>query len=282
MTRGNCLCGAVRYEVEGPFTAMMNCHCSMCRKEHGTLFATFAIAPAAGFRWLAGEDQVARFQSSDHGVRGFCRVCGSAAPGVLPEMGIVFLPAGNLEGDPGIRPQRHIFAGSKAPWFRITDDLPQDEAYPPGVDAKGVERPTVAPRAGFTDGSCLCGSVAFELTGAPVRAMNCHCSRCRLGRGAAHATNYFYKLDQFRWTRGEAEVTEYKVPDAKFHAVAFCSKCGSKVPRISAERGVVNVPAGSLDTDPGVQPSAHIFVADKAPWFRITDSLPQHAQMPPG
>ena len=48
------------------------------------------------------------------------------------------------------------------------------------------------------------------------------------------------------------------------------------------ERGVVNVPAGALDTDPGMQPSAHIFVDDKAPWFEITDSLPQHAQMPPG
>ncbi len=76
-------------------------------------------------------------------------------------------------------------------------------------------------------------------------------------------------------------MTEYKVPDARFHAAAFCSRCGSKVPRISAERGVVLVPAGSLDGDPGVRPAAHIFVADKAPWFEITDSLPQHAQMPP-
>ena len=282
MTIGNCLCGALRWEIDGPLSAMMHCHCSMCRKSHGTLFATFAIAPLASFRWQAGEDHVKNYRSSANGVRAFCPTCGSAAPGTMPEMGIVFVPAGNLQGDPGIRPQRHIFTGSKSPWYEITDDLPQDEAYPPGVGAKGVERPAPAPRAGFTDGSCLCGDVAFELTGAPVRAMNCHCSRCRLGRGAAHATNLFYKLDQFRWTRGESLVTDYKVPEARFHAAAFCSRCGSKVPRISAERGVVNVPAGSLETDPGMRPAAHIFVADKAPWFEITDSLPQHEQMPAG
>ena len=281
MTIGTCLCGPLRYEVDGPFSAMRNCHCSMCRKQHGSLFATYAIAPAKSFRWLAGEDRVAKYQSSDH-ARSFCPTCGSAAPGVMPEMGIVFLPAGNLEGDPGIKPQRHIFAGSKAPWFDITDQLPQHEAYPPGVEAKGMDRPTVTPREGITEGSCLCGKVAYEVTGAPVRAMHCHCTRCRLGRSAAHATNFFYKVDQFRWTRGQSLATEYKVPDAKFHAVAFCSHCGSKVPRISAERGVVLVPGGSLDTDPGMKPTGHIFVADKAPWFDITDPLPQHAQMPAG
>ncbi len=282
MTIGTCLCGTLRYEVDGPFSAMTHCHCSMCRKQHGSLFATYAMAPLAGFRWLSGEDRVASFKSSEHGSRNFCPVCGSPAPGVVEKLGIVFVPAGNLEGDPGIRPQHHIFTGSKAPWYRITDSLPQHEAYPPEFKAKGEERPVPAKREGYTDGSCLCGGVAFELTGAPVRVMNCHCSRCRLGRGAAHATNVFYKIDQFRWTRGESLATEYKVADAKFHAVAFCSRCGSKVPRISAERGGVLVPGGSLDTDPGMQPAGHIFVADKAPWFDITDSLPQHAQMPPG
>jgi hypothetical protein len=281
MTNGSCLCGALRYQIDGPFSAMMNCHCSMCRKEHGSLFATYAVAPATGLRWIAGEDRVARYRSSAHGVRAFCPTCGSAAPGVSPEMGIVFAPAGNLEGDLGITPQRHIFVGSKAPWYSIPDGLPQHEAYPPDVDFSPTERPVVTPRAGVTDGSCLCGEIAFEISGPAQRAMNCHCSRCRRGRGAAHATNIFYAIDSFRWTRGEALVTGYKVPEARFHAVAFCSRCGSKLPRISTDRGVVIVPAGSLDTDPGIQPAAHIFVADKAPWFRIADSLPQFAQMPP-
>jgi hypothetical protein len=281
MAHGRCLCGALQYETEGPFSAMVNCHCSMCRKQHGTNFATYVVAPLGGFRWIGGEDRVVRFQSSERGTRAFCPVCGSAAPGAVPEMGIVFVPAGNLEGDLGIKPQHHIFAGSKAPWHTITDALPQYEAYPPGVDAKGVDRPKVAKREGITDGSCLCGEIAFEIAGAPQRAMNCHCTRCQRGRSAAHATNLMYKVDQFRWTRGESLVREYKIPEARFHTAAFCSRCGSKVPRISAERGMVIVPAGSLDTDPGMQPAGHIFVADKAPWFEITDSLPQYAQMPP-
>ena len=282
MVRGSCLCNTLQYEIDGPFSAMMNCHCSMCRKQHGAAFATYVVAPAPGFRWVSGADRVARYASSAHGTRAFCPVCGSVAPSVIPEMGIVFAPAANLQGDLGIKPQCHIFVGSKAPWYTIPGNLPQHEAYPPGVEAKAVERPVVKARAGFTDGSCLCGEVAYEITGAPQRAMNCHCTRCQRGRSAAHASNVFYKIDQFRWTRGESLVTEYKVADARFHTAAFCSRCGSKVPKISAERGVVVVPAGALDTDPGIQPAAHIFVADKAPWFDISDALPQFAQMPPG
>ncbi|MBI2317798.1 MAG: GFA family protein, partial [Betaproteobacteria bacterium] len=80
---------------------------------------------------------------------------------------------------------------------------------------------------------------------------------------------------------GEELVREYKVPDARFHTVAFCSRCGAKVPKVSAERGFVNVPAGSLDTDPGTRAQGHIFTADKAPWFDITGALPQFPGAPP-
>jgi len=103
----------------------------------------------------------------------------------------------------------------------------------------------------------------------------------RIGDTPRRASNAFCRIDQFRWTRGEGLVREFKVPEAKFHTTAFCSRCGSKVPRISAERGIVVVPAGSLDTDPGIRPMAHIFVADKAPWFDIADTLPQFPAMPP-
>jgi hypothetical protein len=281
MIEGTCLCGTLRYEIDGPLSSMMHCHCSMCRKQHGAAFATYVVAPVAGFRWIAGEDEVVRYQSSAQGTRAFCRRCGSVAPSTLPSMGIVFAPAGNLRGELGRHPEGHMFVGSKAPWHAITDHLPQHEVYPPGFPAEGVPRPRVVAREGVTEGSCVCGEVAYEVRGAPVRMMNCHCTRCRQGRSAAHATNVFYAADALRFTRGAELVREYKVPDAKFHAVAFCSRCGGKVPRVSAERGIAIVPAGSLDTDPGMRPMAHIFVADKAPWFDITDGLPQFAQMPP-
>jgi hypothetical protein len=281
MTRGTCLCGTLRYEVKAPFAMMAHCHCSMCRKHHGAPFATFAAAPYDAFEWLGGEDAIERYASSEQGVRSFCRHCGSVAPLLLPEQGFAVVPAGNLLEDPGIRPQMHMFVGSKAPWYTITDGLPQHEGYPPEFGGGlGVERPSTTPREGVIEGSCLCGEVAYELA-SPVRTYNCHCSRCRRGRSAAHTTNLFVKMDDFSWTRGEARVTDYKLPEAQFFGVAFCSRCGGETPRFSRGRGMAVVPVATLDVDPDVRPEAHIFVASKAPWFEITDDLPQFAELPP-
>lgn len=282
MTTGSCLCGTVRYEIDGPFDMMVHCHCSMCRKEHGAQFATFAAAPLDGFRWISGQDNITAYQSSEHGQRCFCRTCGSPTPTLLPQQGMVVAPAGGLEGDPGIRPQMHIFTGSKAPGYTITDGLPQYETYPPEWGAgAGVERPAIIATEGVTPGSCLCGGVAWETAGKPALMMNCHCSRCRRGRGAAHATNAFYRLDQFHWIRGEALTEAYKVPEAQFFTQHFCRVCGSKTPRVMEKFNRVLVPAGAFDADPGAQPTANIFVAYKAPWFEITDGIPQYEEMIP-
>jgi hypothetical protein len=283
MAEGRCLCGAVRYTVEGPYDGMLNCHCSMCRKHHGSAFATFVTAPLERFKWVSGEANVATYESSPGGGRAFCKVCGAIAPASAPEHGIVFIAAGNLDGELGITPQGHMFAGSKAPWHAITDELPAHEAYPPGFEgAKPIERPALpVQEPGVVRGSCLCGDVAFELRGQAIRMQNCHCSRCRRGRSSAHATNLFYPLAAFSWVRGESQVADYKVPDARFFAVAFCRRCGSDVARPSVERQLVVVPAGCLDDDPGVRPSRHVFVGSKAAWFEITDALPQFADAPP-
>jgi hypothetical protein len=74
---GGCLCGAVRYELVGPIALVGHCHCSICRRHSGAAHGTFARAPATGFRWLAGEDHVDRFQTSPKIRRAFCRVCGA-------------------------------------------------------------------------------------------------------------------------------------------------------------------------------------------------------------
>jgi hypothetical protein len=271
----------VEYQFTAPFTMMMHCHCSMCRKHHGAVFATFVAAPYSAFRWVRGEDAIAKYKSSEHGVRMYCRQCGSVAPTLMPEAGLAIAPAGNLDGDPGIRPQGHMFVGSKAAWYTITDSLPQHAAMPQEYGGgMGVARPAVAQREGVADGSCLCGEVAYEVR-APVRMYHCHCSRCRRARSAAHTTNMFSSIADFAFTRGEQLVTQYKVPEALRFGVAFCTRCGGKVPRVSRERGTVVVPVGALDTDPGMRPQANIFVASKAPWFDITDTLPQFAEMPP-
>jgi hypothetical protein len=281
MTTGRCLCGNVRFELDGPVLNAVHCHCSMCRKHHGAAFATWAAAALSGFRYTAGEDAVGRYASSPGFHRSFCTTCGSVMPERLESAGMAICPAGNLEGDPAIEPGLHMFVGSKASWYEITDELPQFEEFPPQFGMQATPRPPVETTGDDVQGSCLCGEVAYAISGPPLRMYYCHCSRCRLGRSAAHAANVFYKADGQRWLRGAQLVQDYRLPGAQYFGVAFCGRCGSKVPRVSIERNIAVVPAGSLDTDPGMRVQAHIFVDSKASWDRITDRVPQFADMPP-
>ena len=124
--RGSCLCGGIRYEVDRFLGNAVNCHCSMCRKATGAAFRTRVAVPAAAFRWTAGEELLSRYESSPGETRTFCRVCGATLPTFFrdhPEQ--LGLPLGTLDDDPGVRAVAHVFVGSKAPWFEITDDLPQ-------------------------------------------------------------------------------------------------------------------------------------------------------------
>jgi hypothetical protein len=246
------------------------------------MFATFLMGGAESFRWLVGEDKIAVYRSSEKGLRPFCRICGSVAPTILPELGIAFLPAGNLEDDPGIRPELHMFAGSCTSWFPITGALPQSERFPPGFeDGESVDEPPLPPPPpGVIRGRCLCGDVAFELTGEPEVLQNCHCSRCRRARSAAHATNAFFRREQLSWSRGEENVTSFALPGAKRFGQAFCRRCGSPVARVVDSTGYVVVPCGSLDDAPGKLPRGHIFTGSKAAWHEITDGLPQWEDLP--
>ena len=137
MLKGSCLCGGVRYEIDGEVELMGNCYCSMCRKHHGTSFASFVGVKTPDFRWVKGEDLVTRYESSPGAHRGFCRTCGSSLPLPHPGSPTMFAPVGTLDDDPGVRPLAHIFVASKAPWVEIADDLPQFDEFPPGVGPSG-------------------------------------------------------------------------------------------------------------------------------------------------
>ena len=283
MITGSCLCGRFAFEVDGPFQMMMNCHCTICRKHHGAAFATYAVAPASGFRWLSGAGEQARYASSKGLDRGFCPTCGSKVP--LESGGdTVFLSAGLLDGDPGVRPGMDIFTAFKAPWHEIDDDAASFETTPPGYPDPGITTPP-RPEGATPDafaGSCLCGAVAWEQTTAPERMGNCHCSRCRKLRGSAFSTQVFAAHDDFRWIRGHEQVQEFQLPAAVFYGNSFCRTCASPVPRDFAEAPMVLIPAGALDDDPVARPQAHIYVASKADWYEISDDLPQFDEMPTG
>ncbi|MGE0486313.1 MAG: GFA family protein [Gammaproteobacteria bacterium] len=279
MIRGSCLCGTVRWHYAGAFELMTHCHCSMCRKAHGAPFATYVMGPRAPFAWDAGTNAIVARESSPGFVRSFCRHCGSVLPNThLGER--LALPAGVLDDDPGIRPAAHIFVADQAPWYAITDSLTRHDYYP-GANAPAVAA-TPPPHStdGCLRGGCLCGEVRYVMEGGFTPVHNCHCSRCRKARAAAHTTNGFTAVDRLEFTRGADLVTTYRLPAAQFFAQAFCAACGSGLPRHDPGRGIVVVPFGSLDDDPGRGADDHIFVDSKAAWFDITDELPRYPARP--
>jgi hypothetical protein len=125
---GSCLCGAVHYAVADEFRYAANCHCSNCRRTTGSAFKPFAGIERDKFSVTKGGDGLMIFGEAD-GHDAHCRICGSLLYSVVREGAFVHVPMGTLIDAPSIRPSAHIFVGSKAPWFTITDDLPQYEEH---------------------------------------------------------------------------------------------------------------------------------------------------------
>lgn len=132
-TTGGCLCGGVRFELAravGPFEL---CHCSRCRKASGSAFAALVGVRTEDFWLLAGAELIRRYEAPIRErpppyCTAFCARCGSRAPVPPPGADWFEIAAGTLEGDPGLRPDRHIYVEGKAPWYEIADALPQLDA----------------------------------------------------------------------------------------------------------------------------------------------------------
>ena len=256
---------------------------------HGAAFATFAGGSAAGFEWLCdeGEEAVSEYVSAGSWVRRFCGRCGSVAPTVIGDN--AFVAAGCFDDDPGspATPPFHMFVGSKAGWARVPADgaqryegAPPDYEPPPELPPAPELPPLSGP--GRIRGGCLCGGVAWEV-GPAAGLVHCHCSRCRKSHSAAHASNFMAAGEGFGYTRGAELVRTYKVPEAERFTTAFCTTCGSNVPRRpGAGADFVVVPAGGVETEVGPLPEVHIFVGSKAPWFEIGDDIPRYDTYVPG
>ena len=128
MLTGKCRCGAVRYEVSDAFLYAANCHCSECRAATGSAFKAFAGIEREKLTITQGVDDLAVFgEEALNDTR--CRACGSFLFSVVRGGAFVHVALGSLVDTPTIRPTAHIFVGSKAPWFEITDGLPQFDEY---------------------------------------------------------------------------------------------------------------------------------------------------------
>ena len=132
---GSCLCGDVGYRICGSLLRMVNCHCEKCRGTRSPAYASSVFVPARQFQWTRGESQVVSYRLPGPAAfaTAFCRRCGSDLPRTSRTEAVVVVPAGALDGDPGVRPQAHVCASEKASWFEIRDDLPQYAEMPPVV-----------------------------------------------------------------------------------------------------------------------------------------------------
>ncbi len=124
-------------------------------------------------------------------------------------------------------------------------------------------------------GSCLCGSIRFEIDRFAPLTGNCHCSMCRKFHGAAYATIAEARREHFRWTAGEDLLKAYIAPNGTTRR--FCSTCGSSLTFASplADPDLVEFALGCVDDDVPVKPDAHIYVASGAKWAAPNDDLPQ-------
>jgi len=125
---GKCECGTVLYRVEDAFLYASNCHCSRCRAATGSAFKAFAGIEREKLEITSGRDTLLIVgESNSNDTR--CAACGSLLFSVVRDGAYVHVAMGSLVDAPSIRPTKHIFVGSKAPWFEITDDLPQFEEH---------------------------------------------------------------------------------------------------------------------------------------------------------
>ena len=127
---GRCLCTSVEYSVPDAFDYAMNCHCSQCRRATGAAFKPFAgirrelvaLTRGADITLIHGDEMAA------HDVH--CGRCGSLLYSVVRDGAYAHVTMGTLVDAPAIRPSMHIFVGSKAAWYDITDDLPRHDGFP--------------------------------------------------------------------------------------------------------------------------------------------------------
>ena len=123
MITGACLCGGVRYEVGAPFVSSNYCHCTRCQRRTGAAASANARCEPGSFRIVQGEELVRCWKPEQGFEKCFCSVCGSALFSRSPDdPDEIAIRLGTVDGDPGIRPQKHQFVAYAAVWEPIPDD----------------------------------------------------------------------------------------------------------------------------------------------------------------
>jgi hypothetical protein len=126
MLSGQCACGIVEFEVNGPLITMYYCHCSACRRTTGSSFATNSAVHREHFKIISGESNLSSFNMKPEQELRFCKTCSSRiCMSHTAYNNYIFIPAGAYNEDPKTEIEAHFNLESKAPWTEIHDQIPQ-------------------------------------------------------------------------------------------------------------------------------------------------------------
>jgi len=128
-------------------------------------------------------------------------------------------------------------------------------------------------------GSCLCGTVTYEVDRLAGPIGHCHCSTCRKAHAAAFASTARVDRVHFRWLSGQAAVRSFESSPGKLRH--FCSNCGSHLVAEWVAQPQVILRVATLDEDPGVRPKASIWVSHEVPWLAHGPDLASFSEGPP-
>lgn len=118
---GECLCGQVKFAIEGELPNLYQCHCSLCRKATGSTSNTATFVNADSFCWVSGQSKISAFQRPTGYRNDFCSVCGSLVPNKLKGTDLMWVPAGLLNGVTASQISIHLHLSSSASWEAETD-----------------------------------------------------------------------------------------------------------------------------------------------------------------
>jgi hypothetical protein len=125
MHRGSCLCGAVTFEVNGALAPPDACHCTICRKVSGHVFASTDV-PRSIVK-IHGEDKLTWYRSSEKVRRGFCSTCGSPVFFDPIHKDWIGIAMGAFERPTNTKLAIHIFVADKGDYYDIADGVPQKQ-----------------------------------------------------------------------------------------------------------------------------------------------------------
>jgi len=122
---GGCQCGAVRYALHEQPSGPHICHCRMCQKAFGSLFAPLTGVGRDKFELTRGA--LAVFRSSDKAERGFCRDCGTPLTFHYVGRERIAVSIGSLDEPANIAPAHQFGIEARMPWFATLASLLGDK-----------------------------------------------------------------------------------------------------------------------------------------------------------